>query len=232
MANTVNIITIELNNVTYTQTRPNYYYKKQDGKQVRISKAEWEQAFEEYTQQAQDTADTDTEWMQEYGPELEEAWAEVDEQWDAEKEIEERKEIQAKADKVAEDAMNGMVIPKSALEANKKYIKKQSKSRKSKDVALEVDGVTLTAKQVDFLREMSKTSFYENSTESALWCDTLVDEIGGQFAEKPMTVGAIISTLKEKNLITTGVERVNGKKARFFTFTDLGKVVLTELGLN
>lgn len=113
---------------------------------------------------------------------------------------------------------------------------KAKKARKSKDVAFSycpngTDVITLTAKQVDFIKHIPDTNFYENGLDSTPWCDILADEIGGQFAGKPMTVGAMISTLREKSLIRVGVDKVNGKRAKYFAFTDMGKQVATELGL-
>lgn len=185
------------NGIEYMRTEKGYFYKVENGKKIRIKQAEYEQAFENLTDDAAEDDDD---------VELEEFT----------KMIEDRKQAQAESDKQAEDAVNG----------------KTKKPRKSKDIAHESNGVTLTAKQVDFIKHIPDTNFYEHGLDSALWCDILADEIGGQFAGKPMTVGAMISTLKEKNLISVGQERINGKKAKFFEFTELGKQVAKELGLN
>lgn len=197
----VEIIEITVDGIKYTQTRPGYYFKKTEEGQRRIPKSEWELAFEKYTE---DTAD----------------------EWDAESEIAERKEVEEAKDRETEDSFN-----------DKKQTKKAAKPRKSKDIAHSYwyedtnTVVTLTAKQVDFMRHLPDTNFWENGLDSQIWCDVLADEIGGQFAGKPMTVGAMISTLREKNLIYVGVDKVNGKKAKFFGFTELGKEVAKELGL-
>ena len=90
--------------------------------------------------------------------------------------------------------------------------------------------ITLTQKQVNFIHEAQQTNFYEHGVQSTLWCDVLVDEIGGEFAGKPMTVGAMISTLKEKGLVYVAIEKINNKKAKYFGFTELGQMVLEELG--
>lgn len=182
----VNIITFKLDDVTYTQTRPNYYYKNENGKQKRISKPEWEQAWDAHIESGE-------------------------EDWDMAREIEERKAEQEKADKQTEN-----------------NFKKGSK--RSKDVAIAVDGVTLTAKQMDFIKEASETSFFEHGIDSTLWCDVLVEEIGGQFAGNPFVVGAMISTLKEKGVVAVGYDKVNGRKCKFFGFTDAGKAILKEMG--
>lgn len=111
------------------------------------------------------------------------------------------------------------------------------KPRKSKDIAYEGHGKTLTAKQVDFILHLSDTCFWENGLESTPWIDVLCDEIGGQFAGKPMTVGAMVSTLCEKGLGYRAVDSLTdmvtgrGRKATYFALTDLGKEIAKELGL-
>lgn len=108
---------------------------------------------------------------------------------------------------------------------------KPSKPRKSKDVAHEAEGVTLTAKQVDFIKHLPDTCFWENGLDSCIWVDCLCDDIGGQFAGKPMTVGAMISTLCEKGLGSRGSEKRDGRKCTSFELTELGKKVAAGLGL-
>ena len=173
------ITQIEIDGIVYTSTRPGYYYKKVDGKQTRIPKAEWDPVFEK---------------------------------WQAQQEAERKEREQA--DKPEE----------------KKAGKKRT--RKSKDVMYtHTNGLTLTTKQAEFIMHIPDTCFYEHGLESTVWCDVLADEIGGQFTGKPMTVGAMISTLREKHLIYVATEKVNGKKAKYFGFTDLGKEVAKGLGL-
>lgn len=119
----------------------------------------------------------------------------------------------------------------------KKATKKAKKVRKSKDIAFELKEngetvMTLTAKQVDFMKHLPDTCFWENGLESALWCDVLADEIGGQFAGKPMTTGAMISTLREKGIVEVGREESRQGKPKFMVLTDLGKQIATGMGLN
>lgn len=176
------VVDFEMNGVRYTKTRVGYYYKKVDGKQVRIGKAEWDAA------------------------------------WDASGEAERqaREAEAAKSDKEAEKAMK----------------KAEKKPRRSKDIAHESNGVTLTAKQVDFIRHIPDTCFYEHGLESLLWVDVLAEEIGGQFADKPMTIGAMISTLREKDVIFVARDESREGKPKYIGFTDLGKKIAAELGLN
>lgn len=121
-----------------------------------------------------------------------------------------------------------------APQSEKKPKKKASRAKKNTAFAVTVDGteVTLTEKQVDFIRHLPDTNFWENGVDSCIWIDCLCDDIGGQFENKPMTVGAMISTLCEKGLGVRSKERVNGRKCTAFELTDLGKVVAAELGLN
>lgn len=114
----------------------------------------------------------------------------------------------------------------------KEFAPKKKRIRKSKDIAYDGNGVTLTAKQVDFIRHLPDTNFWERGLDSALWTDVLADEIGGQFAGKPMTTGAMISTICEKGLANRAVDRINGRKSTFMVLTELGKKVAAELGLN
>lgn len=169
----------------------------------------------------------------------------TDEEWQAQADAEKEQQEIAKQAKYAEEEKAVLEAKEKAQEQptgeqpseTKKAPKKAKKTpRKSKDIAYTycpngTDTITLTAKQVDFIRHIPDTCFYEHGLDSTPWCDVLADEIGGQFAGKPMTVGAMISTLREKGLIRVGVEKVNGKKSKFFEFTDIGRQVAKELGL-
>lgn len=89
--------------------------------------------------------------------------------------------------------------------------------------------VTLTQKQVDFLNRIPTSDEFVQGEDSTfytdLYCDTVADLMNA------MVVGAIISTLREKDLIFIGQGKVNGKKCKYFGFTDLGKAIIKELGL-
>lgn len=122
------------------------------------------------------------------------------------------------------------MIEESETTEETKEIAKAKKTRKSKDIAYTYSEngetvVTLTAKQVDFVKHLPDTCFWENGLESCIWVDCLCDDIGGQFAGKPMTVGAMISTLCEKGLGIRGKQKVNGRKCTSFELTDLGMKV-------
>lgn len=108
---------------------------------------------------------------------------------------------------------------------------KMKKPRKSKDIAHESNDVTLTVKQVDFMRHLPDTCFWDNGLDSEIWTDVLCDDIGGQFQGKPMTVGAMISTLCEKGLGVRCRQKVNNRMSTSFKLTELGKKIATELGV-
>lgn len=148
--------------------------------------------------------------------------ADYDKAWQENADLELAKQAEAKK---AQDEADDEAVNAPAKKTTKK-------ARKSKDIAYTGNGITLTAKQVDFIHHIPDTCFYEQGLDSTPWCDVLADEIGGQFEGKPMTVGAMISTLREKGIIVVGAEKMNGKKAKYFAFTDLGKVVAKELGLH
>lgn len=105
--------------------------------------------------------------------------------------------------------------------------------KKVRDVAFEHDGVTLTAKQADFLRELSRLSEDEvlGNHLGGWWCDMIVDVIGGQFRNKSMTVGAMISTICEKGLAVRSKEERDGRKCVAFELTDAGLAVWDAMGL-
>lgn len=209
--------------VIYTTDKGGYYYAQPiGGIKKRISKDAFNKAYTDYV----NATVTDEEWQA---------------QADAEKE---QQEI-AKQAKYAEEEKAVLEAEEKAQEqptgeqpSEKKTTPKKAKKtpRKSKDIAYTycpngTDTITLTTKQVDFIRHIPDTCFYEHGLDSTPWCDVLADEIGGQFAGKPMTVGAMISTLREKGIICVCIEKVNGKKAKYFVFTDVGKQVAKELGL-
>lgn len=190
----VSVIEIEVEGIKYTQTRPGYYYKRVDGKNVRIPKSEWEQAFDAFTAEVN----------------------EADEEFDAEDEIRARKEAEEQKDRETEQNFNG---------------KKTAKPRRSKDVAFEMDTIeghiTLTAKQVQFLKLLPKTCFWEEGVESTLWCDCIADDIGWN----PMGVGAMISTLREKKLVVVGRDESRKGKPKYMTLTAVGQVIAEKLSL-
>lgn len=237
-------LTFEINGTTYsTKDRTgNYFYKTINGQKVRIKEAEFAQALAQATALETPAELTDNGLVDCRNCPMKDTCIHHDamrrnpvevgglalcprlgvDTWEAEADAEKK----AREDKIEADA-------KEAEAAVAKKTKKKAK----KNVAFrftEMDGTetTLTEKQVDFIRHLPDTCFYENGVDSALWIDVLTDEIGGQFANKPMTVGAMVSTLREKGIVQVGEDRINGRKCKFMTLSELGKIIALELGLN
>lgn len=234
-----NLTMFTLNGIEYkTNDKGNYYYKStgnvdKKGQPVfmRIAKHVWEQAFEEYTNTVEvedETPEINTEIPNGFtvetfwdgdtysyslyrGNKLEGRY------WNSEDAVKRAKEL-VESDKEAEDVLNN---------------KKARKPRRSKDIAYELKteggNITLTTKQLQFIKLLPDDDFFENGADSTLWTDVYCDTVAGAFS--PMAVGAMISTLREKNLIYVQVDKVNGKKSKYFGFTELGKKMLAELGL-
>lgn len=250
------------NNFIYTSEKEGYYYAQPvGGIKKRIAKKDFNEAYDAYistqVSDAEWQAQADAEKAQQIkakkardsklpeGYRIESSWdgdcycyhlyfgeTKIASDWTAEPLY---KEAQKHASEVAKDAQEQKTDEKpQETEKAKKSNKKAS--RKSKDIALTADlgdrKVTLTAKQVDFIKHIPDTCFYEHGLDSILYCDVLADEIGGQFAGKPMTVGAMISTLREKGLLEIGTTKVNGRKCKTMAFTKDGAVVASGLGLN
>ena len=95
---------------------------------------------------------------------------------------------------------------------------------------LDVNGfhVILTPLQVAFLKLLPTVSFWDSGINSSLWIDTMCDDL----AEKgfsAMTIGAMISTLREKALVNVRVGRVNNRKTKHMEFTEFGKGIMEQL---
>ena len=86
----------------------------------------------------------------------------------------------------------------------------------------------LTPKQVEFLERLEENETWEQD-DSGRWF------YGDQYAEclsdtmSPMSVGAMVTTLREKGVIRTEYTRYNGRKACKFQLTDMGKFVYDRL---
>lgn len=208
--------TFTLNNGnTYCQKDNGYCFATIGNKKYRCSYGAFKSAhdqfeYEESVRKAQESADTEA--AKEF-----DKWAE-----EADAEYQARKDLQEAKDR--EDEAN--------YEAETSKPKKARKPRRSKDIAYEGNGLTLTAKQVDFLRHLPDTCFWEQGLDSCIWVDCLCDDIKGQFKNKPMTVGAMISTICEKGLGQRGRDESRKGKPTVFELTELGKAVAAELGVH
>lgn len=193
-----------------------FYMQGDDGKYIRISQHTYEEAFAEFLEETTEKIELedDTNAIAEHTAEM------------AQEEVKED----------AEDTQSTEApAPASDTKETPKKAKKNTRKKK-----VQVDGfeyqegevhLILTPKQVDFIKHLPDTCFWERGVESCIWVDCLCDEIDGQFAAKPMTVGAMISTLCEKGLGMRAKGKVNGKTATSFALTELGQKIAIQLGL-
>lgn len=219
MTNTYNTLRGNVISTNETGTHCYMWPEGRKGERVRIKKAEYEQIIREDKLERKLAAETPVEI------EITELEPREGEKVYHDEPIE---QIDIEA---AVDATEESQTTEETKQIAKEFAPKK-RTRKSKDIAYDENGITLTPKQVDFIRHLPDTCLWERGLDSALCTDVLADEIGGQFEGKPMTVGAMISTICEKGLANRATDRINGRKATFMVLTDIGKKVAAELGLN
>lgn len=222
-----------LNGFNYTCTRPGYYYRGVNGVNTRISQGEYEKAKKEQGSTnkgfdlkaiAKDVADGILAQGVDFKTRQEVLDYAVQFGWDAE--IDEfGPEFIYKRTDDEDEQLTGLIAKHICSTLPKEKRPRRQVAHRS------ASGETLTSKQVDFLRRLPKSDFWEKGIDSILWVDCLADTIGGQFDNKPMTIGAMVSTLNEKGVIEVTTARVQGKKARSFVLTEKGKVIAKELGI-
>lgn len=184
-----------INGIEYTTNAVGtYFWKIENGKKTRISRSEYELAFEAYTDP------------------IEDAELEFDEQ---ELVREAQREMAEASDRQAEEAMN-------------KPKKTYKRSRAAKTLVIDGVEIGLTEKHLTLLHAMPKSGFWDNGLSSCIWTFALMDAVEGEMSA--MAMGAVISTLREKGIILVGIGAT--KKEKYIEFTDLGKKVAAELGIN
>lgn len=193
-----------------------FYRQGDDGKYIRISQRAYEEAFAEFLEKTTEKIELedDTNAIAEYTTEM----------------------TQEETKEDAEDTQNTEALT-PASDA-KKIPKKAKKSTRKKKV--QVGGfefqegevhLILTPKQVDFLKHLSDSPFWQRGVQSTLWIDDLCDEITGQFENKPMTVGAMVSTLREKGVLAVAIGNLGNKKSKYIELTDFGQRIATRIGI-
>lgn len=229
---------------TYTETANGYYYKEDATKKVRISKKAFEDA-----KTAKEAAETQTTIIEDVvtlkgddpkAPEIN--LAKVNGQYMAKRaEDEDIEYIPVVMEMLVNEDRGGAYAAgfkylgytywtQSVKEAPK--VKKTKKAKKSAfHTSTVIEGLTLTEKQVSFLLHLPDTCFWEDGLDSTVWVDVLADEIGGQFSGNPFLVGAMVSTLREKGLVTVSRDESRKGKPAAMALTEAGKKVAVEVGL-
>lgn len=94
-------------------------------------------------------------------------------------------------------------------------------------VALEDTSVLLTPKQLEFMERLSECPGWDGTPtgeyNASLYAQELEDTMN------PMSVGAVLTTLREKNLLQTEKRRVGGVKCCIFKLTAVGLQVYGKL---
>lgn len=129
------------------------------------------------------------------------------------------------------------VIPKEAperpTEAPKKIPRYPSPPRPRKQegslsVALGEASVLLTPKQLEFMERLSENDGWSrDGVDGEYSVNSYSMELSDTM--NAMSVGAVVTTLREKHLLTTTKVRISGLKCCMFQLTDLGKAVYKEL---
>ncbi len=206
------------NGRNYAQNeKGNRFYKQDDdSKYVRISQHAYEEAFAEFLECTTEKIELedDTNAIAEYGAEM----------------------IQEETEEDAEDTQNTEALtPASDAKKTPKKAKKNTRKKKVQVGGFEFQEgevhLILTPKQLDFLRRLSDSTFWQQGVQSTLWIDILCDEITGQFEGKPMTVGAMVSTLREKGILAVAIGKLENKKAKYIELTDFGQRIATRIGI-
>ncbi len=195
-----------VNGIGYnTNEKGNRFFKIEDDKATRIGRAEYEAAFEQYTNE---TVDEELEFNED------EAIREA------------KKEMEEASDHAAEEAVNH---PR----------KKSSRSLRKAAHRVMVDGaeIGLTEKHMAFLTNLPKCSYWDHGLDSSVWVFDVRDTLA-MAGMAGMTVGAMISTLREKGLLVVGEEIFTnfvrggrGRKEKYVELTETGKKVAEALGI-
>lgn len=199
------------------------YFKNENGKTRRIGFAEYGAVFNRWIERTLTQVDI---------PGILKAIEEIEEA--------DRQQGTPEADLTPEQVKEALEEAEESAETEEvKKIAKKARTKKVKVGGMEFNEngihVVLTAKQVDFIRHLPDTAFWESGVDSTPWIDCLCDDIGGQFEGKPMTVGAMVSTLREKGLLKVSFGQFGGglegkgRKAKFFSLTDAGKAVVSKI---
>lgn len=86
----------------------------------------------------------------------------------------------------------------------------------------------LTPKQVEFMERLSENEGWDTEgPQGAYYADSYAEALSDTMT--PMGVGAMITTLREKGILTTEYSRVGGCRKCQFTLTELGRQVYNKL---
>lgn len=148
--------------------------------------------------------------------------------------------MEAKVGAILEEQEKEQVTPEPPPEAREgtsvvqkpprtaKSTPRKRKQEGSLSVALDGKSILLTPKQLEFMERLSECPGWSKDKEKG-------EYVASQFAEElsdtmnAMSVGAVVTTLREKGLLSTSKSRIGGVKCCLFKLTDLGESVYRKL---
>lgn len=101
------------------------------------------------------------------------------------------------------------------------------KQEGSLSVALGEVSVLLTPKQLEFMERLSECPGFDGSLGAEYSVSAYAVEL--EDTMNPMSVGAVVTTLREKGILTTRKCNVGGVKGSMFSLTDMGGALYSKL---
>lgn len=101
------------------------------------------------------------------------------------------------------------------------------KQEGSLSVALGEVSVLLTPKQLEFMERLSECPGFDGSLGAEYSVSAYAVEL--EDTMNPMSVGAVVTTLREKGILTTRKCNVGGVKGSMFSLTDMGGTLYSKL---
>lgn len=139
-------------------------------------------------------------------------------------------QAQVDRDKKEEDLKEATERPTEAREDQKrgKNTRTPRKQEGSLSVALEGASVLLTPKQLEFMERLSECPGWK---ESGVNGEYVASEYASELSDtmNSMSVGAVVTTLREKGILKTEKRRIGAIKCSVFTLSPLGKEVYKTL---
>lgn len=108
----------------------------------------------------------------------------------------------------------------------------EPKQKRGEIVVKEENRGKLTDLQIAFITNMDKDNYFEHGMDSVLWAQVYADTLQMEGIMNAMQTGAMITTLRQKDLIYVNFGTPNGKKSskyKYFGLTDAGKVLAATL---
>ena len=139
-----------------------------------------------------------------------------------------REELQKDEESVIPTTASSVASVESELQSTPSGIPKKKAKREYFFVQTEHISVQLTSKQLEFIERLSENPDWEEfEMDGEYLSSQYAEELSGTM--NSMTVGAVITTLREKKLLVTTKKKIGAIKCSYFRLTELGKEVYEKL---